>query len=149
MKTIYPFPVLVLLLMVLCSCSETPKKKTVFTNGLKNTQWIINSGGIILPDGPKEYVLSKRDSTFRTNIQEVDFVDEEKFISYDSWECGNDCFTKVHGSYAFIAKDIVEMKVDSMAKSGTCEAPTQLFKPAKTMRFDLIKEENLLKLIRK
>ncbi|WP_260397427.1 hypothetical protein [Empedobacter brevis] len=42
-----------------------------------------------------------------TNIQEIDFVDDKKITSYDSWECGNDCFTKVYGSYYFTEINLI------------------------------------------
>ncbi|XJR85748.1 hypothetical protein ACH34I_18650 [Elizabethkingia anophelis] len=41
------------------------------------------------------------------------------------------------------------MEVDSISKSDFCDAPTQIFKPSKEMVFDLVKDGEQLKLIRK
>ncbi|WP_395765115.1 hypothetical protein [Elizabethkingia anophelis] len=43
----------------------------------------------------------------------------------------------------------IKMEVDSISTSGTCLAPTQIFKPSKEIVFDLVKEGEQLKLIRK
>lgn len=43
----------------------------------------------------------------------------------------------------------IEMEVDSICKSGTCEASTLIFKPAKNMTFDIVKKGKQLQLIRK
>ncbi|MFD2556068.1 hypothetical protein [Sphingobacterium tabacisoli] len=149
MTTTLAFPFAVILSLALFSCNSPERKTTALTNDLKNTQWIIGSGGIIIPNSEKEYILNERDTTFITNIQAIDFLDEENFISYDSWECGNDCFTKVYGKYAFIEKDRLEMKFDSISKSDFCETPTEIFRQTKKISFHLVREGSQLKLIRK
>ncbi|MGJ1198429.1 hypothetical protein ACR777_19950 [Sphingobacterium spiritivorum] len=144
------FPFLIVLLIIIISCKEPERKKTVFPNYLKNTHWIVNEGGLIAPDGEKTYYLSPRiDTGVIFNFHAVNFLDEEEFSSYDSWECGNDCFTKVYGKYYFTAANQIKMDVDSISTSGTCLAPTQIFKPSKEMVFDLVKEGEQLKLTRK
>lgn len=131
------------------SCKNPERKKTQFSNYLKNTHWIVNSGGLIIPDGEKTYSLSKRiNSAVIFNFHAVNFVDEEKFQSYDSWECGNDCFTEVYGRYYFSEANQIKMEVDSISQSGTCQAPTQIFKPAKDMVFDIVKKGEQLELIK-
>ncbi|MGJ1420149.1 hypothetical protein ACR79T_11030 [Sphingobacterium spiritivorum] len=144
------FPFLIVLLIIIISYKEPERKKTVFPNYLKNTHWIVNEGGLIAPDGEETYYLSPRiDTAVIFNFHAVNFLDEEEFSSYDSWECGNDCFTKVYGKYYFTAADQIKMDVDSISTSGTCLAPTQIFKPSKEMVFDLVKEGEQLKLTRK
>ncbi|MCT4236825.1 hypothetical protein HZP42_10555 [Elizabethkingia anophelis] len=138
------------LLIIIFSCKKQERKKTIFPNYLRNTRWIVNEGGLIAPDGEKTYYLSPRiDTAVIFNFHAVNFLDEEKFSSYDSWECGNDCFTKVYGKYYFMEANQIKMEVDSISTSGTCLAPTQIFKPSKEMVFDLVKEGEQLKLIRK
>ena len=144
------FILLSIILALFTSCKNPERKKMNFPNELKNTHWIVDSGGLIAPGGDKIYKLSKRiDSTLILNFYAVNFLDEEKFESYDSWECGNDCFTEVYGRYYFTQADQIEMEVDSIRKTGTCEAPTKTFKPAKDMAFDIVKKEKQLQLIRK
>lgn len=75
-------------------------------------------------------------------------MDEEKFQSYDSWECGNDCFTEVYGRYYFSEANQIKMEVDSISQSGTCQALTEIFKPAKDMVFDIVKKGEQLELIK-
>ncbi|RQO40891.1 hypothetical protein DBR39_05740 [Chryseobacterium sp. KBW03] len=138
--------------MIICvfSCKNPERKKTNFPNYLKNTNWIVNVGGLITPEGGKTYSLSKRiDSALILNFHAVNFLDEEKFKSYDSWQCGNDCFTEVYGRYYFTETNQIEMEVDSVSKSGTCDAPTKIFKPSKAMSFDIVKKGEQLQLIRK
>lgn len=150
MKKNLAFLILSALLIVFFSCKEPERKKTNFPNYLKNTSWIVNEGGLIAPDGGKIYNLSPRiDTAVIFNFHAVNFLDEEKFSSYDSWECGNDCFTKVYGKYYFMETNQIKMEVDSISKSEFCDAPKQIFNPAKEIVFDLVKEGEQLKLTRK
>ncbi|MEG0926682.1 hypothetical protein [Chryseobacterium sp.] len=150
MKKNFVFPFLSALLIILFSCKNPKRKKTNFQNYLKNTNWIVDSGGLMTPDGEKIYDLSKRiDTAVIFNFHAVNFLDEEKFKSYDAWQCGNDCFTEVHGRYYFTEANQIKMEVDSIRKSEFCDTPTQTFKPSKVMSFTLSKEGGKLKLIRK
>lgn len=149
MKKTVAFPFLSALLLLIFSCKD-PEKKTNFPNYLKNTNWIVNAGGLIAPDGEKTYDMSqKTDTAIMFNFYVVNFLNEEKFKSYDAWECGNDCFTEIHGRYYFTEANQITMEVDSISTSGTCLAPTQIFKPSNNMIFDLSKEGKQLKLTRK
>ncbi|MDR2236753.1 MAG: hypothetical protein LBE92_11575 [Chryseobacterium sp.] len=150
MKNTFVFPFLSIMLIMIFSCKEPVRKKTDFPNDLKNTHWIVDAGGLISPDGGKNYNLSPRvDTALIFNFHAIDFPDEEKFRSYDSWQCGNDCFTEVYGRYYFTEINRIEMEVDSIRKSGECEAPVKIFKPAEKMSFLLKKEGKQLQLIRK
>ncbi|MDN3693277.1 hypothetical protein QWZ06_13780 [Chryseobacterium tructae] len=149
MKKIFVFPFLYAVLIAVFSCKEPERKKTNFPNYLKNTEWIVNEGGLITPDGGKNYDLSPRDTALIFNFHGMNFSDAEHFNSYDSWECGNDCFTEICGKYYFTGKNQIQMEIDSIRKSEFCDAPTQVFKPSKNMTFDLTKEGKQLKLIRK
>nr|WP_315028191.1 hypothetical protein [uncultured Chryseobacterium sp.] len=149
-KTLNNCIVLIIMLVLLMSCKKTEIKKSNFPNYLQNSHWIVDRGGLIAPNGDKIYDLSKRrDSAMMLNFYAIDFLDEEKFKSYDSWECGNDCFTEIHGKYYFTKAHQIEMEVDSISRWGTCDAPTQIFNPAKEMVFDIVEESEQLKLIRK
>ncbi|MDR2231092.1 MAG: hypothetical protein LBE39_16605 [Flavobacteriaceae bacterium] len=150
MKKNVAFLILSALLVVFYSCKESERKKTIFPNYLKNTNWIVNEGGLIALDGGKTYYMSPRiDTAVIFNFHAVKFLDEEKFRSYDAWECGNDCFTEVHGRYYFTEANQIKMEVDSISKSDFCDAPKQIFNPSKEMVFDLVKEGEQLKLTRK
>lgn len=150
MKKNFIFPFLSALLIILFSCKNPERKKTNFQNYLKNTNWIVDSGGLMTPDGEKTYDLSKRiDTAVIFNFHAVNFLDEEKFKSYDAWQCGNDCFTEVHGRYYFTEANQIKMEVDSIRKSEFCDVPTQIFKPSKEMFFNLVKEKEKLQLVRK
>ncbi|WP_284464820.1 hypothetical protein [Chryseobacterium sp.] len=150
MKKNFVFPFLSALLIILFSCKNPERKKTNFQNYLKNTNWIVDSGGLMTPDGEKIYDLSKRiDTAVIFNFHAVNFLDEEKFKSYDAWQCGNDCFTEVHGRYYFTEANQIKMEVDSIRKSEFCDVPTQIFKPSKEMFFNLVKEKEKLQLVRK
>lgn len=149
MKKNFAFPFSSALLIILFSC-RNPEKKTNFQNYLKNTNWIVDSGGLMIPDGGRTYDLSKRiDTAIIFNFHAVNFLDEEKFKSYDAWQCGNDCFTEVHGRYYFTEANQIKMEVDSIRKSEFCDVPTQIFKPSKEMFFNLVKEKEKLQLVRK
>ena len=150
MKKNFVFPFLSALLIILFSCKNPERKKINFQNYLKNTNWIVDNGGLMTPDGEKTYDLSKRiDTAIIFNFHAVNFLDEEKFKSYDAWQCGNDCFTEVHGRYYFTEANQIKMEVDSIRKSEFCDVPTQIFKPSKEMFFNLVKEKEKLQLIRK
>jgi len=150
MKKTVAFPFFSALLLIIVSCKEPERKKTNFQNYLKHTNWIVNAGGLIAPDGEKIYNMSpKTDTAIIFNFHAVNFLDEEKFTSYDAWECGNDCFTEIYGRYYFTEANQIKMEVDSIGKSGTCQAPTQIFKPSKNMVFELVKAGEQLQLIRK
>jgi len=147
MKQFFVLSLLTLIMLIILNCE---KEKSKFPNSLKNTQWIINTGGLITPDGEQTYNLSERDKTaFIYNFQAIDFFDDKNFKSYDSWECGNDCFTAIFGTYYFTKLDQIQLKIDSITSSGTCMAPTQIFKPYKVITFNLSKEKTQLKLTRK
>ncbi|WP_228422246.1 hypothetical protein [Chryseobacterium aurantiacum] len=150
MKKNFVLPFLSVLLIILFSCKNPERKKTNFQNYLKNTNWIVDSGGLMTPDGEKTYDLSKRiDNAIIFNFHAVNFLDEEKFKSYDAWQCGNDCFTEVYGRYYFTEANQIKMEVDSIRKSEFCDVPTQIFKPSKEMFFNLVKEKEKLQLVRK
>ncbi|HCM35846.1 MAG TPA: hypothetical protein DF603_17030 [Chryseobacterium sp.] len=150
MKKNFVFPFLSALLIILFSCKNPERKKINFQNYLKNTNWIVDSGGLMTPDGEKTYDLSKRiDTAIIFNFHAVNFLDEEKFKSYDAWQCGNDCFTEVHGRYYFTEANQIKMEVDSIRKSEFCDVPTRIFKPSKEMFFNLVKEKEKLQLVRK
>lgn len=135
--------------LLISSCKDPERKNMDFPNYLKNTSWIINNGELIIPDVEKNYSLSQRiDTAIISNFHAIDFLDEEKFKSYDSWECGNDCFTKVHGRYSFIGLNQLRLEVDSITKSGTCQAPTQTFNSLKILIFNISKEKQQLMLIK-
>jgi len=139
----------IFVLIQLFSCKDDRSKKSSFPNYLKNTQWFIESEVLLHSDEEQVYLLSRRtDSATRFNFQAMDFLDDETFTSYDSWECGNDCFTTVYGRYFFTDTDQVEMQVDSIGQSGTCPSPTRIFKPSKKLVFDISKENTQLKLTR-
>ncbi|MGE8431632.1 hypothetical protein [Chryseobacterium joostei] len=150
MKKNFVLPFLSVLLIILFSCKNPEREKTNFQNYLKNTNWIVDSGGLMTPDGEKTYDLSKRiDTAIIFNFHAVNFLDEEKFKSYDAWQCGNDCFTEVYGRYYFTEANQIKMEVDSIRKSEFCDVPTQIFKPSKEMFFNLVKEKEKLQLVRK
>ncbi|OPC35220.1 hypothetical protein BAX97_09970 [Elizabethkingia meningoseptica] len=150
MKKNFVFLILGALLMMIFSCKESERKKTNFPNYLKNTNWIVNAGGLITPEGEKTYDLSqKTDTAVVFNFHAVNFLDDEKFESYDSWQCGNDCFTEIHGRYYFTESNQIKMEIDSIRKSEFCDVPTQIFKPSKQMIFNLAKKGKQLKLVRK
>lgn len=149
MKKIFVFPLLYAVLITILSCKESARKKTNFPNYLKNTEWIVNEGGLITPDSAKSYNLSPRDTTLIFNFHGVSFSDAENFRSFDSWQCGNDCFTGVYGKYYFTEKNQIQMEVDSIRKSEFCDTPTQIFKPSKKMSFNLVKKGSQLRLMRK
>lgn len=149
MKNISVFPLLSVVLITVFSCKEPTRKKANFPNYLKNTDWIVKEGGLITPDGSKNYNLSPRDTALIFNFHGVTFSDAEHFNSYDSWQCGNDCFTEIHGKYYFTEKNQIQMEVDSIRKSEFCDVQTQIFKPSKIISFDLVKKEDQLQLIRK
>lgn len=150
MKKNFVFLFLSTLLIILFSCKEPERKKSNFQNYLKNTNWIVDRGGLITPDGEKTYDLSKRiDTAIIFNFHAVNFLDEEKFKSYDAWQCGNDCFTEIHGRYYFTEANQIKMEVDSIRKSEFCTAPTQTFKPSIAMFFNLSRDGERLRLIRK
>ncbi|MDR6922124.1 MULTISPECIES: hypothetical protein [Chryseobacterium] len=150
MKNTFVFPFLCLILVMTFSCKDPERKKTNVPNDLKNTHWIVDAGGLIKPDGEKTYDLSPRiDTALIFNFHAINFLDDEKFESYDSWECGNDCFTEIYGRYYLTEVNRIEMEVDSIRQSGTCEAPVKIFKPAETMAFTMVKQGKQLQLMKK
>lgn len=147
-KIIYPLSLPVLLIAI-CGCQNIGNQKTDFPNHLKNTEWIVDVGGLILPNGEQSYTLSPKNTALLFNFHAIDFLDSEKFVSYNSWECGNDCFTKVYGTYSFTETDRITMAIDSVTKSGYCEKSTQALKHSKVLSFDLVRHGKQVQLIKK
>lgn len=69
----------------------------------------------------------------------INFVDTVHFVSaYRAW-CGNDCFTTVYGRYYFADSLKVRFYTDSIARSGSCEAPTVYTKSRPAIDLYLVK----------
>ncbi|WP_231577217.1 hypothetical protein [Sphingobacterium sp. IITKGP-BTPF85] len=49
-----------LLTITILSCADAERKKNNFPNELKNTNWIIQEGGLVTIDGDTTFRLSKR-----------------------------------------------------------------------------------------
>lgn len=122
--------IIIFLISIFYISCENKKEKSInenYNDFLKKTNWIIESNNILgLNKSEKLFILKhKNDSIQIWNFKTVEFSENATFKSYDSWECGNDCFTKTYGKYKFIENSRIELQIDSIAHSGTCEAPTE------------------------
>lgn len=117
------------------------------TNPLKGTKWIITNNKIVgLNQNDKIFELTKKSEDVQIwNYHAIEFIDDSNFQSYDSWECGNDCFTATYGNYKFIENSKIEIRTDSITKYGTCEAPTKYTANVPTQTFQLMKIKDTLK----
>lgn len=118
----------------LISCKKETKKADIknHENYLTNTHWLIRNDKLIgLDSDETQFILYKRNDTAQIwNFSAVEFTDKEKFRSYNSWECGNDCFIAIDGKYKFIEKSEIEFQIEKISKTGICEEPPEyLSKP--------------------
>lgn len=125
------------------TCQEKTDKRPAakHDNYLTKTQWLIRNFKVIGTDNSaEEYILYKnKDTSQLWNFSAVDFTDESHFTSYNSWECGNDCFTTTDGTYRFVGESKVELQIDSIRNTGICEEPVKRFSKPKKLLFQIEK----------
>ncbi len=137
----------VLLFFASCNNSSEIKsqinKKDSFINYLKNTSWVITNEKIIGFDSKSDiYELIPKTDSIQFNFYGINFTNNVNFESYDSWECGNDCFTTTYGHYDFIETDKIKIYTDSISRNGTCEQPTIHLTNKKFQVFTILKNKN-------
>lgn len=125
------------------SC-EKAKEKAVsknFDNYLNNSTWLIKNEKLIgYETDEKQFILTKKkDTAVIWNFSAVEFTDKNKFRSYNSWECGNDCFTAIDGKYQFVEASKIEFEIENIAHTGTCEAPVEHFAKPKIITLNVAK----------
>lgn len=148
MKNLKPLICYFIALLFLITC-ENKKEKTVvnnYENYLNNSTWLIKNEKLIGFDiGEKQFVLTKKNDTAQIwNFAAIEFTDNNKFKSYYSWECGNDCFTSIDGKYKFVDKSEIEFQIDSITRAGTCEAPVERFAKPKILTMKIEKYRDSL-----
>jgi len=74
----------------------------------------------------------------------VKFENDNRFVSYYTSWCGNDCFTTVYGQYEAYT-DLLIITVDSVTFRGDCHAPTE-YRKHETLKFDMIKNDSVINL---
>lgn len=104
-----------------------PDTATVhYPNTLAGTHWVIANYRVIGYDqhDTAAFELHPFDTTvFITNFSAIRFTDSTHYESYNSWECGNDCFITVNGRYAFTKSNEVSFYVDSIQQTRECGGP--------------------------
>ena len=98
-----------------------------YPNPLDQTKWILTNNKIVglnLMD-TLFLVTKKYDTVQIQNYYAIEFTENVHFNSYDSWECGNDCFTKTFGHYKFVKESEIELYTDSITRRGICKKPTE------------------------
>ncbi|MEO6818114.1 MAG: hypothetical protein ABI204_00200 [Ginsengibacter sp.] len=148
-KIIGKFVVIIIVIVFFVSCKdqeigqpEPPSKS--YPNFLQKTMWII-ANDKLLGVSPSETLYNltlKADSSLIWNFSAIEFIDQKQFTSFNSWECGNDCFTSVYGHYEFTDNDKIKLYCDSIKNYGTCEAPTEITKNRPPEEFVISKNEN-------
>lgn len=123
---------------------EKGKAKTVahnYDNYLNNSIWLIKNEKLIgLETDEKQFILTKKNDTAMIwNFSAVEFTDKNKFRSYNSWECGNDCFTTIDGKYQFVEASKIEFQIENISRTGTCEAPVEHFAKPKIITLNVEK----------
>ena len=123
---------------------EKEKEKTVvrnYENYLSHTTWLIKDEKLVgYETGEKHFILTKKNDTAQIwNFSAIEFTDKNKFRSYNSWECGNDCFTSVDGKYKFVDKSEIEFEIESITRTGTCEEPVEHFAKPKIVTLKIEK----------
>lgn len=123
---------------------EKEKEKTGahnYDNYLNNSTWLIKNEKLIgLETDEKQYILTrKNDTAMIWNFSAVEFTDKNKFKSYNSWECGNDCFTAIDGKYQFVEASKIEFQIENITRTGTCEAPVEHFAKPKIITLNVKK----------
>lgn len=123
---------------------EKGKEKTVahnYDNYLNNSIWLIKNEKLIgLETDEKQFILTKKNDTAMIwNFSAVEFTDKNKFKSYNSWECGNDCFTAIDGKYQFVEASKIEFQIENITRTGTCEAPVEHFATPKIITLNVEK----------
>lgn len=121
-----------------------------YPNTLAGTQWIIANYRIIgyNQQDTAAFELHPFDTTvFITNFAAIRFTDSTHYESYNSWECGNDCFITVNGRYAFTKSNEVSFYVDSIQHRNQCAAPTIYPKDKLALTYILQKSGTAIKLL--
>jgi hypothetical protein len=121
-----------------------------YPNTLAGTQWIIANYRIIgyNQHDTAAFELHPFDTTvFITNFSAIRFTDSTHYESYNSWECGNDCFITVNGTYAFTKSNEVSFYVDSIQQTRECGGPTIHPKEKLASRYILQKTGTDIKLL--
>lgn len=132
-----------LTLIFLTNC-EKEKEKTVvhnYDNYFNNSTWLIKNEKLIgYETDEKQFILTKKNDTAMIwNFSAIEFTDKNKFRSYNSWECGNDCFTAVDGKYQFVEASRIEFQIENITRTGTCEAPVEHFAKPKIITLNVEK----------
>lgn len=120
-----------LILIFLINCEKKNEKTVVknYDNYLLNSTWLIKNEKLVGYEiGERQFILNKKnDTALIWNFSAIEFTDKEKFRSYNSWECGNDCFTTIDGKYRFVDRSEIEFQIESITRTGICEAPIERF----------------------
>ena len=142
-----------LTLIFLINCEKKNEKTVVknYENYLNNSTWLIKNEKLIGYEiGEKQFILNKKnDTALIWNFSAIEFTDKGKFTSYNSWECGNDCFTSIDGKYKFVDKSEIEFQIESITRTGTCEAPIERFAKPKILTMKIEKFSDSLVLNKK
>ncbi len=138
-----------------CACNNvtaltnrTSTKK--YPNPLIGTSWIITNNKIIgLNQNDSLFLLTKKNNTISIwNYYAITFTDSIHFMSYDSWECGNDCFTRTFGHYTFVNAYKINFYTDSITRHGTCNEPTVYTDTLPGQMFNIALDKHTLKMIK-
>lgn len=130
-------------LTFLMNCEKEKQKTLVknYDNFLANSTWLIKNEKLVgYETGEKQFILTrKNDTALIWNYSAIEFSEKNKFKSYNSWECGNDCFTSVDGKYKFVDKSEIELQIESITRTGTCEQPIERFAKPKLINLKIEK----------
>ncbi len=146
-KTLWCAGMAVLIFINSCTkeSSETSKENTiVYDDYLKSTSWRIAGDRLIgLAEVNKEYLLQRENKNSSPwNFTAIIFYETEKFKSYSSWECRNDCFISITDVYAFIARNKIRLSTSRIERSGACEAPTEYYKDKLKSEYEILRKSN-------
>lgn len=120
---------------------------SAYPNPLKQTKWVVTNNKIVgLNLMDTLFLLTKKYDTVQIwNYYAIEFTDNVHFNSYDSWECGNDCFTETFGHYKFVKEFEIELYTDSITRRGICNSATEFTDKLPKQIFIIQKDKNELK----
>ncbi len=126
-----------------CSLPEPVDHITYLINPLKGT-WRINGNAFVNPE-TSVYKLTPIDSKARFQFGTfVRFDENGSFHGFYRAQCGNDCFTKVEGTYKFRNDNKISVFIKEINRGGFCNKESEVLnKNRGTFELEIKKNDSI------
>jgi hypothetical protein len=125
MKSLFFLIITSTVFFINCSLPEPVEHIIYLTNPLKGT-WRINGNAFVNPE-TSVYKLKAIDSKVRFQFGTfVRFDEDGSFHGFYRAQCGNDCFTKVEGTYKFNSMNKITVFIKEINRGGFCNKESEV-----------------------